>query len=218
MVRNRQLKLPNLQFLLKLRSSLQRIFMRTSLRYPSRSKLDRIIAKSESMPFSYPTVGATKNHPPKGYDFDQNKKRIGLGFFAFKTAKQAYEDWQMFNLEWVRIYRNSTKIEAGQNVVVSFRLLGLWWHNTCEIVYTIDTPRSFGFAYGTKYHVESGEELFLLRIDEDQTVWYEITAFSRPKFWLAKLFYPVSRKFQRQFVRQSSEQMEATIKSKHGKI
>lgn len=218
MERYRPLKLPNIQFLLKLRSSLQKIFIRTTLRYPSRSKLDMILAKSESMPFSYSEVGATQKKAPKGYDFDQNKKRIGLGFFAYKTAKQAFEDWQMFNLGWVRIYRNENSIEAGQNVVVSFRLLGLWWHNTCEIIYTIDTPRSFGFAYGTKYHVESGEELFLVRIDEEQTVWYDITAFSRPKFWLTKLVYPLARKFQQRFVRQSSEQMEASVKAKYGKI
>lgn len=177
-----------------------------------------MLVESAAIPFSYDAVGATQTQAPAGYDFDQNKKRIGLGFFAFKTAKQAIEDWRMFNLGWVRIYKNNTPIEAGQNVVVSFRLFGLWWHNTCEIVYTIDTPQSFGFAYGTKYHVESGEELFLIRIDEEQTVWYDITAFSRPQFWLTKMIYPLARRFQRRFVLDSGKQIEATIKSKHGKI
>lgn len=192
--------------------------IRSTLRYPSRAKLDAMLIKSASMPFSYSAVGASQTQAPKGYDFDQNKKRIGLSYSAYKTAKKAFEDWQMFNLGWMRIYRKDTPFEIGQNVVVSFRLFGLWWHNTCEIVYTVNTARSFGFAYGTKYHVESGEELFLIHIDEDQTVWYYITAFSRPQFWMTKLVYPLARKLQGRFVRQSSAHIESIIKSSHGKI
>ena len=218
MERNKLLRFPSLQYLLKGRSSLQNALYRSSLSYPSRSELDRMLAKSVSMPFSYETVGATQTQAPKGYDFDENKKRVGLGFFAFKTAKRAFKNWEMFHLGWISIYRGDTDIQAGQNVVVSFRLFGLWWHNTCEIVYTVNEPRRFGFAYGTKYHVESGEELFMIHIDDDQTVWYDITAFSRPQFWMTKMVYPMARFFQRRFVKQSGQHMESIIKSNHGRI
>jgi uncharacterized protein (UPF0548 family) len=50
-------------------------------------------------------------------------------------------------------------------------------------VFTLRTPDPdrYGFAYGTlPAHPEEGEELFLVTRGGDDTVRFEITAFSRP--------------------------------------
>jgi uncharacterized protein (UPF0548 family) len=44
-------------------------------------------------------------------------------------------------------------------------------------VYVIDEQKRFGFAYGTlPEHAGSGEERFLVEMDDEQTVWYDILA------------------------------------------
>jgi alpha-ketoglutarate-dependent taurine dioxygenase len=47
---------------------------------------------------------------------------------------------------------------------------------------TLEQPvRRFAFAYGTlAEHAESGEERFQVEWREDDSVWYDILAFSRP--------------------------------------
>ena len=39
--------------------------------------------------------------------------------------------------------------EQGVLVAVVVRLAGLWWKNISRVIYTIDEPHVFGFAYGT---------------------------------------------------------------------
>jgi hypothetical protein len=50
-----------------------------------------------------------------------------------------------------------------------------WW--------TITAHPRYGFAYGTlPEHAEAGDERFAVELrPEDETVWYDIYAFSRPK-------------------------------------
>ena len=82
--------------------------------------------------------------------------------------------------------------------------------NVSRIVYVIDEETRFGFAYGTlPHHVEAGEERFLVGWDrEDDTVWYDILAFSRPANLLVRLGNPVARRLQRRFARDSLQAMK----------
>ena len=74
------------------------------------------------------------------------------------------------------------------------RVFGLWWVNACRIVYRLDghdASRRYGFAYGTlPGHVEQGEERFMVEWDQEDNVWYDLRAFSRPRYWLVRLGYP----------------------------
>jgi uncharacterized protein (UPF0548 family) len=82
-------------------------------------------------------------------------------------------------------------------------------------LYVIDEPRRFGFAYGTlPDHVESGEERFLLELADDGAVYYDIIAFSRPRHFLAKLAYPLVRRLQKRFGRNSAAAMLAAVQDK----
>jgi uncharacterized protein (UPF0548 family) len=92
------------------------------------------------------------------------------------------------------------------------RHFGFYSLNACRIVYVVDEKgplTRFGFAYGTlAEHAESGEERFMVEWNRDQDrVWYDILAFSRPKKILARLGYPLSRLLQRQFARASKAAM-----------
>jgi uncharacterized protein (UPF0548 family) len=96
--------------------------------------------------------------------------------------------------------------------------VGVWWLNACRIVYAVDEAgpiSKFGFAYGTlPGHVESGEERFLVEWDRgDDAVWYDILAFSRPHHVLTRLGYPVVRRLQRRFGRDSAAAMLRAVGS-----
>jgi uncharacterized protein (UPF0548 family) len=64
---------------------------------------------------------------------------------------------------------------------------------TARIVEVIEDDMVAGFAYGTlPNHPEEGEEIFLVR-RRDGRVWFEVSAFSRPRDPLARLGSPVTR-------------------------
>ena len=60
----------------------------------------------------------------------------------------------------------------------------------------------------------SGEERFPVEWDnEDDGVWYDILAFSRPRHFLARLGYPYARKLQKRFARDSSAAILRAVKA-----
>lgn len=181
--------------------------MPARLSFPSDHELERFLAEQAGESFSYPHVGATQtSRPVPGYDFDQNRCCIGRGHELFERAAAGLASWRMFPPAWTAI-RPPLAPAEGVTVAMLARTLGVWWVNACRVVYTIDERhpvRRFGFAYGTlPAHVERGEELFLVEMLADETVWYEIRSFSRPRLALVWAGYPLARTFQRRFVRQS---------------
>jgi uncharacterized protein (UPF0548 family) len=88
--------------------------------------------------------------------------------------------------------------------------------NACRIVYVLDDDgsaasgvRRVGFAYGTlPDHGEIGEERFAVEwCAVDDSVWYDLYAFSRPGSWLARVGSPLARRLQRRFARDSKAAM-----------
>lgn len=110
----------------------------------------------------------------------------------------------MFDIGWVSVFPSEARIEAGVVVGVLVSHYGFWSVNPARILETIDEPRRFGFTYGTlPQHGEEGEERFLVEWIEDDSVWYDLHAFSRPNHWLARLGYPLTRMLQKRFARES---------------
>jgi len=74
--------------------------------------------------------------------------------------------------------------------------------------------RRYGFAHGTlPAHAESGEERFLVEWDRaDDAVWYDVLAFSRPNLVLARLGYPLTRRTQKRFARESAAAMSKAVR------
>ncbi|MDM7921872.1 MAG: DUF1990 domain-containing protein [Pyrinomonadaceae bacterium] len=181
---------------------------------PSPADIEAFIAKSASDGFSYTAIGSTAGDAPAGYVVDHNREFLGTGNEIFERAKQALREWKMFDLGWVELHRSDTPIEVGRNVAVFVSHLGFFSLNAARIVYVIDEPDRFGFAYGTLAdHVESGEERFSVERDPATgDVWYDLLAFSRPNHLLAKLGYPLTRHFQRRFARDSKTAMLCTTR------
>ncbi len=186
------------------------------LRKPSVERLRDFLATQSKLDFTYPAVGATAAVPPAGFIVDHARIEIGAGAKTFAAAKNALRRWEHFRLGWVEACPPETPIQAGQVVAVNARLFGLWWLNACRIVYVVDEEgpvKRFGFAYGTlPEHAESGEERFTVEgHEQEDAVWYDILAFSRPQQLLARLGYPFARRLQKRFARDSVAAMQRVV-------
>ena len=150
-----------------------------------------------------------------GYDRDHTRVQLGKGIEVFETAKAALQNWQHFQLGWVEAWPSNTPIQKDQVVAILAHQMGLWWLNACRITNVIDedSPWRFGFSYGTlPGHVESGKERFLIEMNQGETVWYDILAFSRPRHILARLGYRYVRRLQKRFAKQSAAAMCKVVK------
>lgn len=188
-----------------------------SLRKPSDESIRRFLTEQAVLNFSYSAVGATATTPPAGFVVDRTRIKLGEGESVFLAAKVAFKRWEQFRLGWVEAWSPDTPIQTGAVIAVMGRAIGLWWLNSCRIVYVVDElgPISkFGFAYGTlPGHVESGEERFLIEWDRcNNSVWYDILAFSRPNHFLTHLGYPVVRRTQKRFGRDSAASMLRAVR------
>ena len=176
---------------------------------PAPAAIHKFLSAQTPLDFSYPGVGLSRSaEAPAGYDHDYNGVELGKGEAVWLAAKTAIRQWQMFPRGWAYIRPENTPVRTGEIVAMLVRVMGLWWINSCRIVYVLDNERQFGFAYGTlPGHAERGEELFLVERDEQGTVRYSVRAFSRPRHWMARLGYPLARAYQRKFVRASKASM-----------
>lgn len=189
-----------------------------SVRKPPVEKLRRYLAEQQAHDFSYSSVGATAKAPPAGFDVDRIHIELGAGESVFHAAKAALKRWEQFRLGWVEAWSPQTPIEPGQVVAIIGWAMGFWWLNSCRIIYTVDESgpiTKFGFAYGTlPGHVESGEESFLIEWSRDtDRVCYDILAFSRPNHFVTRLGYPLVRRTQKRFGRDSAAAMLRAVNS-----
>ncbi len=186
--------------------------MQVEFQRPSLLRMNAFSERASALSLSYTQEGYTQQTFPPGYDHDHYRFEVGRGAADFNAACRCVQRLGMFP-GWARVYLPSKFLGPGKEVTVIFRLLGLHWYNACRIIYLIDEPCRFGFAYGTlTAHVECGEERFLISQSEDGTVCYYIDAFSRPAHWLACLGYPFARRFQKQFARDSAATLSTYVK------
>ena len=193
------------------------LYPRTFLYKPSRRIVDAFIESQQRCKLTYTPVGCTRDGSPDGFDCDQYRVRLGKGGAVFAAAQEAIQSWRMFPSGWTDVIHDASTFRAEQTVAVLIRVYGLWWLNSARIVYVIDNAeRRFGFAYGTlPGHVETGEERFLVEWDEDDAVWYDLRAVSRPRHWAIKLGYRLVRRQQRRFARDSQRAMvDAVVRAR----
>ena len=171
-----------------------------------------VLASQEKAGFSYPKPGATGDRVPRGYRWKRERFELGRGSDAFARARRAIREWRMFDVGWIELCWPDAPVEAGSTVAVMARHFGFWSVNVSRIVYVIDEPRRYGFAYGTlPEHAESGEERFTVEWQNDDSVWYDVLAFSRERHALAKAAFPLSRMLQARFRRDSGRAMRRAV-------
>lgn len=179
---------------------------------PSATAVEAFLVSQSKLDLTYDAVGATAAVPPAGYNVDHSRIKLGEGEQVFLAAKEALENWTQFRLRWLEARPLQPGIRVGRMVAVVGKSIGLWWVNACRIVYVIENEGGrdrFGYAYGTlPAHAGRGEERFLVEWDRrDNSVWYDILAFSRPHGLFAHLGYPWLRIVQHRFGRASGAAM-----------
>jgi uncharacterized protein (UPF0548 family) len=185
-----------------------------TLREPSQAAMDAFLLRAKDQAFSYPEIGSTRGKTPAGYALDHNRITLGSGRETFHSAIAAVRAWEMFNISWARLLPRNAPITVGVNVAVVIHHFGFWSRNASRIVYVIEEERRFGFAYGTlQKHAERGEERFSVEWNEkDDSVVYDILAFSAPGRWQTRIANPLARMLQRRFARDSMAAMKRAVR------
>ena len=184
---------------------------------PDDQQIKEFIEAQSRREFTYPMIGATRRDDhPSGYILDHNRIQLGQGIDLFHCAKQALCEWRHFQLGWVELHQSEAIPKPDQTVGVLAHALGLWVLNACRVVYIIEESepvQRFTFAYGTlPEHAESGEERFQVEWHtDDDSVWYDIFAYSRPHQRLSKIANPYVRRKQKQFAKDSMQAMKNVV-------
>ena len=182
---------------------------------PSERDIRRFISSQEGLPFSYKEIGASREGAAApGYVADRYRVRLGEGPEAYARAVEALRGWRQFDLGWVRLCWPDTPIKVGATVGVLARHYGFRSLNSARIVYLIEESGDVErFGYGTlPGHSERGEERFRVEWSrEDDSVHYDVFAFSRPNHPLAWPGYSFARAFQRRFARDSKRAMVRAV-------
>lgn len=194
---------------------------------PTVERARRLIARAAPLAPTFPAPCATRDEGPlpAGFDVDRYEADLGRGAACFARAASALGRWAMIDLGWVAPLPPDAPVEPGTTLAVAVRATGLWWLNPARIAYAIDERAGrnaehgrpfrlrFGFAYVTlPGHAECGEERFLATWDpRSDVVRYEILAVSRPAALAARLGYPLVRRYQRRFGRDSVLAMRRAV-------
>lgn len=154
--------------------------------------------------FTYPDVGATARPDalPPGYQILRHRALVGHGRDAFETAGAAVTTWRMHRATGARVHSTAARAEPGVRLRVAVGAGRLEYGVPCEVVWTAYEENRTGFAYGTlDGHPESGEESFVVELRPDGSVWFTVTAFSRPGCWYTRLGGPLVPVLQRWYAR-----------------
>jgi len=185
------------------------------LKKPYPESIRGFLSAQKLQQFSYEYVGASRTQAPSGYVLDHNRIQLGQGRVDFGRAKNAIKQWKMFDIAWLELFWPDTPIVEGATVAITVCHLGFWSLNAARIVYTVEVQGAierYGFAYGTlPDHAEMGEERFTVEFHtEDESVWYDLYAFSRPRA-LARLALPYARALQKKFASDSKIAMQRAV-------
>jgi uncharacterized protein (UPF0548 family) len=150
----------------------------------------RALSDLSDLPLTYAEVGATAGPLPAGYHHVHESAAIGHGRTRFEDASAAVMRWGMLRGAGARVEATSEVAAVGSEVIVTLGPVSV----PCRVVYVLDEPDHRGFAYGTlPGHAETGEELFAVRYSAaDDTVYAEVTAFSRHGTWWSRLAGPLT--------------------------
>lgn len=177
---------------------------------PSDDRLDRTLADVRGTPLTYPDVGLTAElvavgatgvagaTVPAGYRMVQAVRTIGAGDGDLAAACDGIRTWQLHRRQGFTVAPSMPPLAEGTEVVTAVPLAGpVHVLAACRIVWTVDDPGRFGFAYGTlSVHPASGEEAFVVERTADGEVRARVVAFSRPHHPLVRLGGPVARRQQ----------------------
>jgi uncharacterized protein (UPF0548 family) len=144
---------------------------------------------------TYAPIGATRDGQlPPGYRHLHYRLLLGSGADLQRRAGEAVVTFGMHRATGARVDASGARAAPGVRVTVRLGPL----RAPCEVVWASPT----GFGYGTLTgHPAAGEEAFQVVRDEQDRVWFTVTAFSRPAGRLMRLGGPVAVLFQHAYAR-----------------
>ncbi|MGB8861687.1 MAG: DUF1990 domain-containing protein [Ilumatobacteraceae bacterium] len=176
-----------------------------TLHRPSPTALAEMVERHRETPLSYRPGLLARVGSERRWFVDRHREVVGHGPADFEAACDALRTWAKFRQPWTMPALPLASIRTGETVGYSARVLGVWWSYCCRIVTTIDETTSdgqqrFGLDYGTvRGHAERGEERFLVTLDADGAVTFELFAMSRPGRWFTWCGLPLARMAQAKF-------------------
>jgi uncharacterized protein (UPF0548 family) len=185
------------------------------LRRPSADRLSQMLAEVKDEPFTYDEVGATDGAElPAGYHHVREQRTLGEGDAVFAAAAGGLRTWQLHRRQGFVVVPDEPPIEAGTAVLSAAPLPVPSVHVlfACRIVWMVDEPDRFGFAYGTlPLHPARGEESFVVDRDATGSTTLTITAFSSPRHPLVRLGAPIARRQQAQATQGYLDALQAHV-------
>jgi uncharacterized protein (UPF0548 family) len=134
---------------------------------------------------------------PDGYRRIRGRAAVGTGERVFAAAARTIATFDMQRGAGLRVRTAAPRAALGVEMASGLGVGPLRVWAPCQVVWVVEEPMRYGYGYGTlPGHPESGEEGFLVSIEPDGSVWFEVRAFSRPASRLVRLADPLVNLFQ----------------------
>jgi uncharacterized protein (UPF0548 family) len=161
--------------------------------------MNRLVEGLQAAQPTYRDLGGTlTGGRPEGFRHDHYEMELGHGHEAFRRAIEGLKAWEAHHVPGVRVFPKGQEIHPGATVAVTLGTPFLALFAPCRIIQVIGEEARWGFAYGTlPGHPEQGEEAFVVSMSVDETVRFEVEAFSRPADSLVRLSGPIGRSVQK---------------------
>lgn len=190
------------------------------LRKPTAEFIDRYLERQAQRPLGFEPAGISRGEAPAGYQWAEARALLGEGEAAFAAARRAICRWAMMPREMLEVYPAAPPPEPGTVVAILIKSWGLWWLNSCRVLFveeTGGTEPQFALTYGTlPDHLERGEERFGVRMTATGEVWYELRAVWRHNQWASRVMPAAVRKEQARFRRLSCRAMQMAVEEERG--
>jgi uncharacterized protein (UPF0548 family) len=120
--------------------------------------------------------------------------------------------WKAHTGAGTQVFPQGAPVAEGEVALLLIHAAGLWTVAPFRIVYVVEEPGLFRFAYGTlPGHPEQGEASFAIVRSETDEVSFRLASFSRPVDPLARLAKPMSRRIQRRYTLRYLDAMRSAV-------
>jgi uncharacterized protein (UPF0548 family) len=162
-----------------------------------------MLAESRRASPTYAEIGATRDATlPPGYRHDRYEAVVGDGRRLFDASIEAIRSWQAQRGAGIDVVPSAAWVEESETVLLLIRAGVFEAVAPCRVVYVVEDPGRFSFAYGTlPGHPERGEVAFTIGLDAAETVTFKVVSFSRRVDPLARLGAPLARRLQQRVTR-----------------
>jgi uncharacterized protein (UPF0548 family) len=131
---------------------------------------------------------------------------------VFAAARDGLRAWACHDGAGIVRLPERPELREGVTLVQALPVGPAYVPAACRIVWAVDEPDRFGFAYGTlPGHPETGEEAFVVVRDPGGSVRLDITVFSRARHPLARLGWFVGRRIQVRVTNRFLDGLEAYV-------